>query len=280
MTERMIETPVHRPTSTAEALALLSAPGTEVLAGATWAMRDDGAPPGGYVAIASLDELQRITHSDGELTVGSAVTHASLARTDLPAAAAALAQAAAASAFTAIRTVATVGGNVAARSFAEADLVPALIALDAIATVASGDGEHRLPVARLREHGCAPGELITHFTIPTPAGRRSAFQRLTIRGGAEYAVVSVAVSVDLEGSTVTSARVAIGAAEAQPRLCARAAEALVGGTLGERAPAAAAALVAELSPRTDHAAPGWYRSEVSGHLLGRVLSQLRTGANH
>ena len=280
MIEGLIEIPVHRPASTAEALTLLAAPGAEVLAGATWVMRGDGLPPGGYVSITGLEELRRITHGDGELTVGSAVTHASLARSEMPAAVAALTQAAAASAFPAIRTVATIGGNVAAREFVEADLVPALIALDAVATVASSHAERRIPVARLRQHGCAPGELITHFTVATPAGRRSAFERLTIRGGAEYAVVSVAVSVDLAGRTVTDARVAIGAAEAQPRLCTRAAEALVGGTLRERAPAAAAELVAELSPRTDHAAPGWYRSEVSGHLLSRALAQLPSGGSH
>lgn len=279
MTEALLEIPVHRPASTAEALTLLAEPDTEVLAGGTWAMRSDGVPTGGYVAVAHLEELRRITYGDDALTVGSAVTHASLCRTELPVAAAALAQAAAASAFPAIRTVATVGGNVAARSFAEADLVPALIALDAIATIVSADGEHREPVARLREDGCAQGELIARFTIPAPAGRRSAFERLTIRGAAEYAIVSVAVSVDLAGSTVTGARVAIGAAEAQPRLCERAAEALLGGTLDERAPAAMTTLVAELSPRTDHAAPGWYRGEVSGHLLRRALLQLSVGGD-
>ena len=138
-----------------------------------------------------------------------------------------------------MRGVATVGGNVCAEPFPEADLVPALLACEAELELA--DGRRGSVPARVE-----PGGLVTRVIVPAPPGRRSWFRRLTVRAGGEYAVASVAVSVDLDGSGVVgSARLAVGSVEQRPRLFPEAAELLVGAPLdtergraaGERAAA-------------------------------------------
>jgi carbon-monoxide dehydrogenase medium subunit len=176
-----------------------------------------------------------------------------------------------------VRSVATVGGNLAAVGFPEADLVPALLAAEARVVVVAGGDERSEDVAAYlagRETARA-GEIIARVVVPAPPGRRSAFERLAVRGGGEYAVASVALSVDLDGGVVAGARVAVGVVEAVARLCPSAAAALVGQpldpALAERAGLAAAA---ECTARDGLDAPGWYRLAVLPALLKRAVTTL------
>lgn len=209
---------VSFPESIEEAVDQLAALGRDgaALAGATWVMR---APLRGepfrrrYVALQRLDELLHVRRGDSAV-LGSLVTHAGLASLDGPLAA--LGEAARRSAFPAVRNIATLGGNLCADPFPEADLVPALLAGDARVDVASPAGRDSVELeAFLATRTRRPdGELIVGVTVPAPPGRRSAFERLTIRGGGEYAVASVAVALDLDADGVVSAaRVAVGSVE-------------------------------------------------------------------
>jgi carbon-monoxide dehydrogenase medium subunit len=268
---------VSFPGSVEEAVAELAGLGEDgaALAGATWVMR---APLRGepfrarYVALSRLDELHHVRRGDPTV-IGSLVTHAGLAVLDGPLAG--LGEAARRSAFPAVRNVATLGGNLCADPFPEADLVPALLAADARVDVASPAGRDSVELeAFLAARGRRPdGELIVGVTVPAPSGRRSAFERLTIRGGGEYAVASVAVSLDLdEDGVVSAARVAVGAVEPVACRAAAAEEALT----GRRADAEeAASVVADgLSARDGVDAPGWYRLAVLPALLRRALMRL------
>jgi carbon-monoxide dehydrogenase medium subunit len=164
-----------------------------------------------------------------------------------------------------VRSVATVGGNIAAVGFPEADLVPALLAADAAVVVAAPGGERTEElVAYLASRGTRPaGELIVRVVVPAPAGRRSAFERLTVRGGGEYAIASVALTVDLDGAAVSAARIAVGGVEEVARLSPAAAAALVGGPLDDAvAERAGQAAAAECTAREGLDAPGWYRLAV------------------
>jgi carbon-monoxide dehydrogenase medium subunit len=268
---------VSFPGSVEQAVAELGDLGEDgaALAGGTWVMR---APLRGeafrarYVALRRVDELHQLRR--GEPTViGSLVTHADLAGLDGPLAG--LGEAARRSAFPAVRNVATLGGNLCADPFPEADLVPALLAADAQVDVASPAGRDGVELEEyLATRTRRPaGELIVGVTVPAPSGRRSAFERLTIRGGGEYAVASVAVSLDLDAEGVVSAaRVAVGVVEPVACRAAAAEAALTGRRLD--AEEAASVVVEGLSARDGVDAPGWYRLAVLPALLRRALLRL------
>jgi carbon-monoxide dehydrogenase medium subunit len=273
---------VRRPTSAEDAAQQLHALGSDgaLLAGGTWIMR---APPRGvklaavHLALDGIAELRGIDAGDETVSIGAMVTHAELGAFAGVPALGGLAAAAAQSAFPAVRSVATVGGNIAARGFAEADLVPALLAADARVELVSPDGRSSVALEEyLRTRGDRPaGELIARVAVPAPAGRRSGFERLTIRGGGEYAVASVAVSLTLEGGVVTEARVAVGSVEPVARLCSAAGASLVGAPLDAAAAERAGREAAQQCTARDGLdAPGWYRLTVLPALLRGAVSGL------
>lgn len=238
-------------------------PDGAALAGGTWLMR--GTPPPVLVALHRIPELRG--------PFGALATHTELGRLALPPAHHALGRAARLSAFPQVRNVATLGGNLSAPGFAEADLVPALLALDATVEVATQQGRRRESVeAHLRDRG----GLVVSVAAPAPVGRRSGYARLTVRGGGEYALVSVAVSAGLDVQGVaTGVRVAVGSVEERARRVPDAEAVLEGTALDEatvrRAGAAAAAV---LSARDDLLAPAWYRLEVLPTVLLRAVADL------
>jgi carbon-monoxide dehydrogenase medium subunit len=266
--------------SVAEAVEALAEAGERgaPLAGATWVMRGwmrDEAAKDVYVSLAGVPELARLS-VDGELRAGALVTHTDLSVLDGPLAV--VGEAAGRSAFPAVRNVATIGGNLAARPFPEADLVPALLAAEARVRVVTRDGEALVDVAEYiasRDRRPA-GELIVEVVAAAPATRRSAYERLTVRGGGEYPIASVAVSADVDqDGTVTAARVALGGVEELARLSEAGAAALVGERLdaqaGERCGQAAAA---EANPREGLDAPGWYRTAVLPALARKAVARM------
>src|SRR5262249_6063029 len=135
-----------------DAVAALAERGPDgaALAGATWIMR---APLRrerhdlAYVAIAKIAALRELSIGDREGSIGACITHAELAR-ELAAVpdCRALASAAANAANPAIRQVATIGGNLCALNFAAADLVPALLCLDAEIQLQGPRGAERIPL--------------------------------------------------------------------------------------------------------------------------------------
>jgi carbon-monoxide dehydrogenase medium subunit len=262
-------------TSVDEAVGRLAELGPDgaPLAGGTWLMRS-ATPPGMFVALHRIPELRGVTTG----TWGAMTTHTELATAPLPPALRALRTAARTSAFPQVRNMATLGGNLAARGFAEADLVPALLALDATVEVATAAGRRRIGVEdylRAAQGDTAdPAALLVSASASAPAGRRSGYARLIVRGGGEYALVSVAISADLDGEGIASAvRVAVGSVEARARRCPEAEAALAGTTLDEAAARAAGqAAAAVLTPRDDLLAPGWYRLAVLPTAFARAAA--------
>lgn len=124
------------------------------------------------VDISQIAELRVITEEAGALRVGAAVTHATacehpLIRNRIPL----LASACRSIGSPQIRNRGTIGGNVG-NGAACADAVPALVCLDAIARVATPEGECDVPIAELV---CSSGRwrqlpwvLIREFSVPMP----------------------------------------------------------------------------------------------------------------
>lgn len=273
---------LESPSSVEEAVALLRDLGEkgEVLAGATWIMR---APNRGepmrpaYVSLSAIEELA-LVETDDPTIIGAMATHADLeGLDDGTGSLGAVAEAARSSAFPAVRNVATVGGNLCARGFVEADLVPALLASDARVRTASPEGNDDIALAAyLESRDRRPvAEMVTHVSIPAPDNRRSWFERLTVRGGAEYAVASLAVSIDLDTDRASGARIALGSVETMARRW-EAAERFVTDTDIEEACASPVPLelTRDINARDGLDAPGWYRLAVLPSLLRRALSRI------
>jgi aerobic carbon-monoxide dehydrogenase medium subunit len=108
-----------------------------------------------------------------------------------------------------VRNVATIGGNLA-HGDPHMDLPPVLIALGAEVVAASPTGTRCIPVQELftgyMETALAGGELITELRIPSQAGRRTTYMKVTARSADDWPALGIAVSVGGEP------RIAIGAA--------------------------------------------------------------------
>lgn len=267
-----------------DAVAALAERGREgaSLAGATWIMR---APLRkqrhdlAYVALTRIEALRQVEIYDHEIGIGACVTHAQLAAalTALPDCIV-LAQAAGHSANPAIRRVATVGGNLSTIDFAAADLVPALIALDAQVELSTSQGTERLPIDQFlaRRPGLGADCLLTRVIVPRKACR-SAHIRLPLRKAGDYpvAIVSLAAEFALSGS-VDRIRIAVGSVEASARRWSALEAALIGQPLDAFRAAEQAERHAEtFDGRDGIEAPGWYRVKVLPSLVRRAVQALQ-----
>ena len=86
------------------------------------------------------------------------------------------------------------------------------------------------------ENRVRPGELILGYVVPIDAAsRRSAYLKVRERASYEYAMVSVAVCLDLDGGRVRGARIALGSVAQRPWRLGAAEAALVGLALEDEA---------------------------------------------
>jgi len=104
------------------------------------------------------------------------------------------------------------------------DPAAALAALDAIFVAAHKGGERRIKAVDFHtlpgdtphiENTLQHGELIVGIELPAPAPH-SAYLKLRERESYEYAVVSAAVALDLEGERISRARIALGSVALKP----------------------------------------------------------------
>ena len=118
------------------------------------------------------------------------------------------------------------------------DWAIALIAFDAEVDVLGPDGERTIPLEYLhREPGTTPeietvlepGELILRIRVPVaPIGRGSTYHKIRDRESYAFALASAAVAVQLKGSTVQEARIAIGGLATRPWRAHEAEQGLIG----------------------------------------------------
>jgi xanthine dehydrogenase YagS FAD-binding subunit len=106
---------------------------------------------------------------------------------------------------------------------------------------------HRLPGATPHiETVLEPGEVIAAITVPaSPAARRSHYLKVRDRASFEFAVVSAAVALDMDGVRIRQARVALGGVGTKPWRFPQVEAALAGASLDPVALRPAAALAVE-----------------------------------
>src|SRR5437762_1386594 len=134
------------------------------------------------------------------------------------------------------------------------DLAVSLVALDAVVEVRGAGRQRTVPLIELHrlpgetphiETVLEPGEVIAAITVPaSPAARRSHYLKVRDRASFEFAVVSVAVALDMDGARIRQARVALGGVGTRPWRVPRVEAALVGGSLDPAVLRTAAALAA------------------------------------
>src|SRR5438552_13490080 len=138
------------------------------------------------------------------------------------------------------------------------DLAVALVALDAVVEMQGVAGQrtvplnefYRLPGATPHiETVLEPGEVIAAITVPASAvARRSHYLKVRDRASFEFAVVSAAVALDMDGLRIRQAHIALGGVGTQPWRLPRVEAALAGASLDSaalRRPASLAALDAQ-----------------------------------
>lgn len=140
------------------------------------------------------------------------------------------------------------------------DMAVAMTLLDAELEITGPDGSTRtLPVDDLyrlpddrpdREVNLAAGELITNVVLPAPPPGRQIYRKVRDRASYAFALVSVAVAMDVEDGKIRSARVALGGVAPKPWR-ARAAEAVLDGSAADERTFRAAAR-AELEGAKGH----------------------------
>jgi xanthine dehydrogenase YagS FAD-binding subunit len=158
------------------------------------------------------------------------------------------------------------------------DVAVALVALDATMRVRGPDGERSFPVEDLfrlpgdtphLEHTLLPGDLILDIRVPGgPYARRARYLKVRDRASYEFALVSAAVALDVEGGVIRSARIAAGGVGTRPWRLPACEERLAGQPPGRQAfEAAAEVAVQGASPlRHNH-----YKAELLPRTIVRAL---------
>jgi carbon-monoxide dehydrogenase medium subunit len=271
----------HRPANVREAVRLLAgAKGrARIVAGGTDLVVDGDSTVRALIDITHSG-LTYIRQQGSVCSIGASTTMADLeeSRSIQKLAGGILARAAATCGSVQIRSVATVGGNIANGSPA-ADLVTPLLVLDAVVVVADAKGRRKLPIAQylaVRGTKALHQSLLVEVTFPRPLGRRCgwSFQKLG-RTELDISVVNVAAGLQLDRSgSIQWARIALGAVAPTAIRAEAAEENLRGRTLNAESVAEAAeGVMREVSPITDLRASATYRREMCRVLTRRALEE-------
>lgn len=220
-----------------EAIAILTrlGPGAKVLAGGTDLLpqiKEHVVEPPALLALGPIPEMQALEASpDGSLRIGALVRMRTIERSPRVLGRwAAVAQGAKLVGSVQIRNLATLGGNIC-NAAPSADVVPALVAFNAAATIAGPNGRRTLPLEKLfvgpRRTTLEPGELLVEVCLPAPApGTGSAYLRHTPRLEMDIAVAGSAAVVTVADGRITDARICLASVAPVPVRAASAESAL------------------------------------------------------
>lgn len=144
------------------------------------------------------------------------------------------------------------------------DMCVALAALEAVVLVRGSKGERRIAFADFHrlpgdtpeiETDLQPGELITAIDLPPPRfSAHSVYIKIRDRSSYDFALVSAAVALDLNQSTIADARIVLGSVAAKPWRVSASEKLLIGGPASREAfEAAAAKAISDARPLKENA---------------------------
>lgn len=264
-----------RPASAGEALRLQKETGGLFLAGGTELGYRGFPEMDTLISLAQLG-LDFIRPEAEAVVIGPMVTLQRLAdSTELASAGLAVLQRAALGVGSRpIRSLATVGGNVA-QNRPCSDLIPTLWALDASLTLATAQGERTIGIG---EHAAGPDGrvLILSVRVPIPtAQHRVAIERHS-RTAVDLAVVNAALSLEVVAGAVRAPRLLLGGVAPTVARITDAEAAIDGapvdGDLDDLVARCTAAVRAAIDPIDDLRGSAAYRTDVAVELTRRVLT--------
>jgi len=191
------------------------------------------------IDVTSIAELTRLEIAGDELFIGASVSVNRVATTpEVVHNAQALVEACDLIAGPQVRNVATLGGNVA-HALPAADGTIALLALNAIAEIASATGTRRIPFQELflgpgkssLKHG---EELIVGFHLPLSTHHQaSCFKRIMRPQGVALPILNCAVWLERESDIIKDIRIAVGPGGGIPFRATQPEDTLCGQSLNE-----------------------------------------------
>ena len=223
-------------------------------------------------------DLQRIERTAEGFRIGAGVTLAAL-RAAMAGPHPAFAELLRRFASEQVRAAATVGGNIANGS-PIGDTPPALIAIGARLHLRKGDRRREIALEDFfLDYGRqdrAKGEFVEAVTIPAAAPGLACY-KLSKRFDQDISAVCGCFNLTVEGSEITSARIAFGGMAGVPKR-ARAVEAALQGRpfTRETVEAAMPAFAGDFTPLSDMRASAGYRLETAANMLLRYFLE-RTG---
>jgi carbon-monoxide dehydrogenase medium subunit len=253
--------------------ARLIAGGTDILVD----LKEDLAQAKNLIALQGIDELRGVDRVDRQIRIGALTRPSELAThpiilEHLPA----LSDAARSMASPQIRSMATIGGNIAS-AVPSADLPPSLMAAEASVRLVCSDSPREVSLGDFftgpRETVCGAGEILTAVIIPVPApSTGGAYEKFVSREANALAVASVAARLTLEDNRIVEAVIVLGAVAPKPLLASQASAHLQGQHPTEDLFAQASQQAAEESkPISDVRGSRWFRTEILPVLTRRAL---------
>jgi 4-hydroxybenzoyl-CoA reductase subunit beta len=164
-----------------------------------------------------------------------------------------------------------------------ADTAPALVALDANIEVMKKGQKKIIPAKDFyRDDGIRhtilePSEMVTSIQIPEGAGSsRSAFVKMCMRKGFDFAMASVAARVSLNGAGVKDARLVVGSIASAPLVLPKASQVIMDSGLTEKSIEQAGAVArTELGILTNLFTSAGYKRQLTEVLVKRALNELK-----
>lgn len=271
------------PTTLEDAVKVLAAhPKATIVAGATDVgvrANKSHALPAEILDLNRVRELDFVRVEDGMLTAGCRATWTSLldaCRDEIPEFARILEIFGAPQ----IRHVGTIGGNIANAS-PIADSLPFLYVMDAVLELASAAGRRDVSINAFyrgyKQLDMRPGELIAAVRIPLPAvDELLRLYNVSRRRDLDISGFTAAVRMTLDGDTISSARIAMGAVGPTVLQATKTEQFLVGKALTEETMRAAGDIaVAEITPISDVRGSADYRRQLARNVLVKFYHQTR-----
>jgi carbon-monoxide dehydrogenase medium subunit len=237
--------------------------------------------PERLVTLHGVKELSRISLMNGTLEIGAMMSLAHLhRRPEVRAGWPLLAEAAGRVASPAIRSMGTLGGNLA---YAEAasDVSPALLCLEAEIEIAGPGGRRAIGIGEFfrgfYETALGPTEMITAVRVPPmrPAAR-SGYVKFCSRSAEDKPLIGVAIVLAGARPGAGEVRIALGGAAPTPMRARRAESLLRGERLTDTVlTAASEAAAAEADPLSDLMGSAAYRRRMVRVWVRRLLTALR-----
>lgn len=277
--------PYFAPTSSEEALSILTEKRPQVVAGCTdyYPSQQPGEVVESILDLSRIEELRGITETGQGWRIGAATTWTDVLRHPLPAVFDGLKLAAREVGSVQIQNRGTVAGNICNASPA-ADGVPPLLTLEAEVEIASPKGIRTVPlswfITGVRQIDLAVDELVVALNIPSVQSEAgSGFVKLGSRTHLVISIAMTAAVIEMTEDAITTARVAIGSCSPVAARLPALEEYLIGKSTVE---VAAIEFPAEhfkpLSAISDVRGSAQYRMDVVPELCRRAILQACEGA--